>query len=486
MDRTTYTLAITSLLLLSACTSKDNNVGTVLTDGGSAGGAAHTGGTTTAQGGTVGGGGSGGGSSTAGCVYQGVSYAMGESFKADCNVCTCGLLGDNHVSCSLAVCLTDAGPPPSMGGGGAGGAQAGSGGYAQDAPQDSPGQVAQHPYVSNGASCINYPSTGYRGFPLDPSIQTGQGGQSWPTCTLNCNVIMATAGDGQEPLDQALPDGPCDDEGASCNSPLMAGWCGPCANTGGPGNGYTCTCRAQRWQCALASQGANMCDPPSCLTDSWANPQIGCYQATWSTTQVCTCGKCKDLCSSDGDCQSGHCNLNQVCRFPDSCKGSADCRAPCTGLCEPAASDGGQAADVANSTAPPTDQASCAKATNVPECLPGLAMATVSSAAGGPLLSNVEVTSGPCRPAACSLGCTSLTIQAPTAIAGATCDLQVTATDGRSQAVHLSAIANPAQAHVCCGNGAPPNSGGMWVILTPTVFSPNLIVVTFAADGGAP
>jgi len=124
MDRTTYTLAITSLLLLSACTSKDNNVGTVLTDGGSAGGAAHTGGTTTAQGGTVGGGGSGGGSSTAGCVYQGVSYAMGESFKADCNVCTCGLLGDNHVSCSLAVCLTDAGPPPSMGGGGAGGAQA--------------------------------------------------------------------------------------------------------------------------------------------------------------------------------------------------------------------------------------------------------------------------------------------------------------------------------------------------------------------------
>ena len=304
MVRTTHTLTIASLLLLSACPSTDNNVGTVLTDGGGAGGAAHTGGTTTAQGGAVGSGGAGSGGTI----------------------------------------------QPSQTGGTTSAPQKTDGGT-QDAPQDSAGQVAQHPYVSNGASCINYPNLGYRSFPLDPSIQTGQGGQSWPTCTLNCNVIMATAGTIQEPLDQALPDGPCDDEGASCNSPLMAGWCGPCANTGGPGNGYTCTCRAQKWQCALASQGMNVCDPPRCLDpslDVGFPPPQSCSQITWSATQVCGCGKCQDLCSSDSECQSGHCNLNQVCQFPDSCKGSADCRAPCTGLCEPAASDGGQRSETGN------------------------------------------------------------------------------------------------------------------------------------------
>jgi hypothetical protein len=72
---------------------------------------------------------------------------------------------------------------------------------------------------------------------------------------------------------------------------------------------------------------------------------LSCLQPTWSATQVCSCGACQDLCSSDGDCQSGHCNLNQVCRFPDSCKGSPDCRAACTGLCEPAQGDGGQQID---------------------------------------------------------------------------------------------------------------------------------------------
>jgi hypothetical protein len=250
MVRTSHTLTLASLLLLSACPSTDNNVGTVLRDGGGA------------------------------------------------------------------------------------------------------GVIPQHPYVASGASCINYPSTGYRIFPFDPSIQTGQGGQSWPTCTLNCNAIMATAGDGQAPLDQALPDGPCDDEGASCNSPLMAGWCGPCANTGGPGNGYTCTCRAHKWQCALGPNvGANACDPPTCLDPSLsANfpPPQSCSQITWSATQVCGCGTCQDLCSSDTDCQSGHCNLTQVCRFPDGCAGSADCRATCTGICEPAAGDGGQRAETGN------------------------------------------------------------------------------------------------------------------------------------------
>ena len=137
MVRTTHTLTIASLLLLSACPSTDNNVGTVLTDGGGAGGAAHTGGTTPASTGT--GGGSGDGSGTAGCVYQGVTYAKGESFKVDCNTCTCGRVGDGLVSCTQVYCP---GLPASTGGtagastgvsGNGGGAQGGADGGTQDA-----------------------------------------------------------------------------------------------------------------------------------------------------------------------------------------------------------------------------------------------------------------------------------------------------------------------------------------------------------------
>jgi hypothetical protein len=407
MVRNAQTLVIASLVLLSACPSTNNNVGTVLLDGGGAGGASSTGGTTPASGGS---------------------------------------------------------------GGGASGTV--------DAPQDVPGKVAQHPYVGSDASCANYPDVGHRVFPHDTSLQ------AWPTCTLNCNAVLAATGAGLFPLDQTLPAGPCDDEGATCDSPLMATWAPPCTDTAGAVSTYTCTCRAQKWQCAVVNQGGGMSKSAAKCLDPSQAALDSCTSITWSPTQVCACGTCRDLCSSDGDCQSGHCNLNQVCRISGSCPGPDECPAPCSGICAPAASDSGQASEVANSVSSPTDPASCAKATNVSECLPGLAMATVSTATGGPLLSNVEVTSGPCRPAACSSGCASLTIQAPTAAAGAFCDLRVVATDGRSQSVHISAIANPTPNYACCGWGPPPNSGGLWVILTPAVFSPNLIVVTFAADGG--
>lgn len=37
-----------------------------------------------------------------GCVYAGVEYAAGETFKADCNTCLC--LGNNLAICTLIVC----------------------------------------------------------------------------------------------------------------------------------------------------------------------------------------------------------------------------------------------------------------------------------------------------------------------------------------------------------------------------------------------
>jgi hypothetical protein len=220
----------------------------------------------------------------------------------------------------------------------------GTDGGAPDAPQDLPGQAAQHPYAGSAAACANYPDAGIRSFPYNPSLQ---GDRQWPACTINCNFVVATAGAGRAMLDQALPDGPCNDEGATCDSPLMAGSCGPCTNTGGPGNGYTCVCRAQRWQCALVSVGSNACDPPRCLDPSLTIPYPqSCSEITWSATQVCGCGKCQDLCSSDSDCRSGYCNLNQVCRAPASCPDPYDCRASCSGICAPAPGDGGLVVEV--------------------------------------------------------------------------------------------------------------------------------------------
>jgi hypothetical protein len=196
----------------------------------------------------------------------------------------------------------------------------------------------QHPFRAGSAACVDYPDIGYRVFPNEPFVA---GQKRWPTCTLNCTTVQSRAGTAMSPLDQALPAGPCEDEGATCDSALMAGWCPPCANTGGPGNGYTCTCRAQMWHCALTSHGVNMCDAPTCVDSSAGDSSTSCYQTTWSTTEICACGTCRTLCTSDGDCQSGRCSPNQVCRAPDACAGPDECPASCTGLCTPAVTDGG-------------------------------------------------------------------------------------------------------------------------------------------------
>ena len=294
MQRITCFLATASLLLLSACSKTDNDVGSIGDDGG--GGTSQTGGSTSSQGGASGGVGSGG---------------------------------------------VGSGGTPSQTGG-ALSSQGGTDGGVQDAPQDLAGEVAQHPYVSNGASCVDYPYVGQRVFPVDPSILPSlPAGQAWPSCTLNCTTVMAVAGDGTAPLDQALPAGPCDDEGATCGDG-MSGWQGPCTNTGAPLNNYGCVCRGHSWHCAIVSQGMNMGTDLSCLAPSCS--LIG-TAVTWSTAQICACNTCLDLCSSDGECQSGHCNLNQVCQTSGNCPGPDECLATCYGTCAPAPSDGGQAID---------------------------------------------------------------------------------------------------------------------------------------------
>jgi hypothetical protein len=374
-------LAFASLPLLFACSTTNNDVGALGADSGDTAGAASSGGAATGTGGTVGSGGasvttptggtlssSGGASGGPADVAQDSPAAPLGFTVAGCKADTCGaearLCGWGTSDAKYLGCLADCeilgvastrcpDKAAALYGCASLGAKVdcttgkGTGCDAEEAQAracvlidggaDAPMSTSQHPYSGSGA-CFNTPITSYRRFPYDPSVR-GVGG--WPTCPINCNAIMATAGTIQAPLDQALPDGPCDDEGATCDSPLMAGWSAPCANTGGPGNGYTCTCRAKQWQCALVSQGMNMADPPRCLDPTLTIPYpASCSQVTWSATQVCGCGTCRDLCSSDADCRSGHCNPNQVCHATGTCAGPDDCPAPCTGLCAPVVTDG--------------------------------------------------------------------------------------------------------------------------------------------------
>jgi hypothetical protein len=258
-----------------------------------------------------------------------------------------GVVGTGGVIASGGIIGTGAGggslEEGSVGTGGKSDIDAGTGGNdgasGLDAGDSSSDASTQHPYVSPDANCINYPVDGYRVFPYDPSIG---GGKRWPTCTLNCATVMPIWGAAGAPLDQTLPAGPCDDEGATCDSPVMTGWCSPCADVGGPGNGYTCVCRGHNWHCALIGLGANLCGPPTCVDPS-LTPYTSCYQTTWNATQICACDVCRDLCTSDAECPSGRCNLNQVCRAPTSCAGPDECPASCTGLCAPVTFDGGTA-----------------------------------------------------------------------------------------------------------------------------------------------
>jgi hypothetical protein len=133
----------------------------------------------------------------------------------------------------------------------------------------------------------------------------------------------------------------------------------------------------------------------------------------------------------------------------------------------------------------PTDPESCAKATNVLECEPpGGAIATISSAPGAALLAKITVASGICTANACPSGCAQIAVIDRISPVGATCELDVTSMDGRSQSVRLTIVQNPAPVVVCCSTSGEPDAGHM-VNLAPTAFSPSSVVVNFQPDAGA-
>ena len=136
----------------------------------------------------------------------------------------------------------------------------------------------------------------------------------------------------------------------------------------------------------------------------------------------------------------------------------------------------------------PTNPQECAAASNVGPCDPGVPSATITRAPGGPLLASVTVTSGACQTNTCASGCEAIGVYSQAAAIGATCDLQATAIDGRTQSIRLTVVANPSPTYACCGS-PQVLSPRQWVPLNPAIFSPSSVVVDFAAltlDGGAP
>jgi len=135
----------------------------------------------------------------------------------------------------------------------------------------------------------------------------------------------------------------------------------------------------------------------------------------------------------------------------------------------------------------PTNAQECAAATHVGVCDPGTPSATIQHAPGGPLLAAVTVTSGACQTNTCASGCESIGVYSQAATIGATCDLQATAMDGRTQSIRLAVVANPSPTYACCGS-PQVLSLRQWVPLNPALLSPTLVVVDFTAltlDGGA-
>ena len=131
---------------------------------------------------------------------------------------------------------------------------------------------------------------------------------------------------------------------------------------------------------------------------------------------------------------------------------------------------------------PPIDKQSCEASTSAPTCDPGRASATITRAAGGPLLAKVTATSGGCQADACATGCETISVYDPLAQPGGpACQLLVTAVDGRVQLVQLSIVQNPSPTYACCDVLGKP----AWVALNPASLSPASVSVRFdATDGG--
>jgi len=225
MHRNSQRLLALVFLCSTACGKGDNYVGSIASD--AADTRAFTGDTGGAGGGTRGPGGAGGSMGGAGGSAGGAGgfvgasggFAGGTSGPAGG---TGGSAGGSRDAAPDAVPDTSAADLPSK-----------LDGLIPDLLDvvDAPSFV-QHPYVApEGLSCLSYPSNGtYRVYPYDPAFGAGQ---VWPSCTLACDAVEVASGAGVAPLDQALPGGWCDDEGATCDS-VLAGWCPPCADVGGP------------------------------------------------------------------------------------------------------------------------------------------------------------------------------------------------------------------------------------------------------------
>jgi hypothetical protein len=91
---------------------------------GSSGTGGQAGGSSGATGGASG---SGGASGPSVCTWKGETYSSGESFRDDCNTCTCGALGDTLVRCTVMACFDGGAGAVSGGSSGTGGISAGGG-----------------------------------------------------------------------------------------------------------------------------------------------------------------------------------------------------------------------------------------------------------------------------------------------------------------------------------------------------------------------
>ena len=136
------------------------------------------------------------------------------------------------------------------------------------------------------------------------------------------------------------------------------------------------------------------------------------------------------------------------------------------------------------------DQQSCENATCNGTCDWGGPVMKVTSAPGGPLLTEVRVNGGWCTPDTCSTSqgspsCTSLSVTTTdrTPAIGTTCDLVAVAIDGRSQSFRITVVQSGPPFNQCCGYPLPPYSG-QWVTFTPMGFDPPEVVVDFNRDGG--
>jgi hypothetical protein len=182
--------------MLSACSVSNNDVGSIQHDGSATGGVA---GNAIATGGVLGSGGatggvlgSGGASTPLFCTYEGKTYAAGDSFKVDCNTCTCGAFGDNVVRCTVMACSATGGSPAGTGGlsgsGGVVGTGGGAGGGAGGTTQVGDG--------GDGRTCVYDGKT----YPYGATFPSVDGCNECycigPTSTM-CSGIVCDAGAGK-------------------------------------------------------------------------------------------------------------------------------------------------------------------------------------------------------------------------------------------------------------------------------------------------